>query len=192
MRQHEGGYTYLLVLFLVAGIGLLMAGVGQTWQARAQREKEAELLAVGAEMARALRHYHDASPEAAKTWPPDLAVLLEDRRFPEPARHLRRIYRDPMTGLAEWGLEREGGRIVGIHSLSDKAPFRRDRLPPELGDGAAEAKTVREWVFRPAAGEAAPRPGGLGGNAGVDAGAGLRGPVDPGYTRGPRPTVHDD
>ncbi|MCZ4303315.1 type II secretion system protein [Zoogloeaceae bacterium G21618-S1] len=158
MRRAEGGYTYLMVLFLVAGIGLLMAGIGQTWQARAQREKEAELLAVGVEMARALRHYHDASPEAAKTWPPDLAVLLEDRRFPEPMRHLRRIYRDPMTGTAEWGLEQEEGRIVGIHSLSDKRPFRRANLPPELGEQATEAKTVREWVFRPGAGAAEPAP----------------------------------
>ncbi|WP_186300395.1 type II secretion system protein [Denitromonas ohlonensis] len=158
MQRGEGGYTYLMVLFLVAGVGLLMAGTGQTWQARAQREKEAELLAVGVEMARALRHYHDASPEAAKTWPADLAVLLEDRRFPEPMRHLRRIYRDPMTGTTEWGLEREEGRIVGIHSLSDKPPFRRANLPPELGEQAAEAKTVREWVFRPGAGAAGPTP----------------------------------
>lgn len=158
MRRGEGGYTYLMVLFLVAGVGLLMAGTGQTWQARAQREKEAELLAVGVEMARALRHYHDASPEAAKTWPTDLAVLLDDRRFPTPMRHLRRIYRDPMTGLAEWGLVREDGRIVGIHSLSDAVPFRRADLPPELGESAAEAKTVREWVFRPSAGSAAPVP----------------------------------
>ncbi len=158
MRRLEGGYTYLIVLFLVAGIGLLMAGIGQTWQARAQREKEAELLAIGVEMARALRHYHDASPEAAKVWPPDLASLLEDRRFPEPMRHLRRIYRDPMTGKAEWGLEREGGRIVGIHSLSDKRPFRRVQLPPELGESSAKALSVKEWVFRPGADGTAPVP----------------------------------
>ena len=145
----QRGYTYLLVLFLVAGLGLVMAGVGQTWQARAQREQEDELISVGVEMARALRRYYDHSPEAAKTWPASLEVLLEDRRFPTPQRHLRRLYRDPITRQAEWGLVREQDRIVGVHSLSDKRPFRKKHLPPELGDGVEGASTYREWVFRP-------------------------------------------
>jgi type II secretory pathway pseudopilin PulG len=147
--RRQRGYTYLLVLFLVAGLGLLTAAVGQTWQARAQREKEAELIAVGVEMARALQHYHDRSPEGAKAWPETLAVLLEDRRFPTPQRHLRRIYRDPMTLQSEWGLERVGGRIVGIHSLSEKKPFRQSGLPAELGEGVSSVASYREWVFRP-------------------------------------------
>ncbi len=148
-RAAQGGYTYLLVLFLVAGLGLVMAGVGQTWQARAQREKEDELISVGVEMARALRRYYDRSPEGAKTWPASLDVLLEDRRFPTPQRHLRRIYRDPITLQAEWGLVREQGKIVGLHSLSDKTPFRQKHLPAELGDGVEGVKTYQEWVFRP-------------------------------------------
>jgi len=147
--RRQRGYTYLLVLFLVAGLGLITAGVGQTWQARAQREKEAELIAVGVEMARALLHYHDRSPEGAKSWPENLAVLLEDRRFPTPQRHLRRIYRDPMTLKSEWGLERVGGRIVGIYSLSEKKPFRQSGLPPELGEGVSSVESYRQWVFRP-------------------------------------------
>jgi type II secretory pathway pseudopilin PulG len=147
--RRQRGYTYLLVLFLVAGLGLITAGVGQTWQARAQREKEAELIAVGVEMARALQHYHDRSPEGAKTWPERLDVLLEDRRFPTPQRHLRRIYRDPMTLKPEWGLERVGGRIVGVYSLSEKKPFRQSGLPAELGEGVSSVESYREWVFRP-------------------------------------------
>lgn len=148
-RAGQGGYTYLLVLFLVAGLGLISAGVGQTWQARAQREKEAELIAVGVEMARALRHYHEHGPEAAKIWPLTLEELVRDKRFPSIERHLRRVYRDPLTGQAEWGLIREQGRIVGIHSLSEGRPFRRHALPPELGEAAEGADSYREWVFRP-------------------------------------------
>ncbi|QID16204.1 type II secretion system protein [Nitrogeniibacter mangrovi] len=148
-RAPQRGYTYLLVLFLVAGLGLIAAGIGQTWQARAQREREAELIAIGTEMARALRHYHDHSPEGAPSWPASLDELVEDHRFPTPQRHLRRIYRDPMTGEPDWGLVRAGGRIVGIHSLSDKTPFRHHDLPPELGQGAGDATRYRDWVFRP-------------------------------------------
>jgi len=148
-RHRQRGYTYLLVLFLVAGLGLITAGVGQTWQARAQREREQALISIGVEMARALKHYHDRSPEGAKVWPQNLEVLLEDRRFPTPQRHLRRIYRDPMTRRANWGLEREGDRIVGIYSLSEKKPFRQHDLPPELGEAVSGAQSYREWVFRP-------------------------------------------
>lgn len=149
MRRRQRGYTYLLVLFLVAGIGAITAGVGQTWQARAQREKEAELIAVGVEFSRALRRYQDASPEAAQSLPKTLEVLVEDRRSPRPQRHLRRIYRDPITGKAEWGIERNDAGITGVYSLSDKTPFKRHALPPALGEGAAGAQRYRQWVFRP-------------------------------------------
>ncbi len=148
-QTRQRGYTYLLVLFLVAAIGAIMGGVGQTWQARAQREKEAELIAIGVEFAHALHRYQDASPEAAQTLPKTLEVLVEDRRFPKPQRHLRRIYHDPITGKAEWGIERNDAGITGIYSLSDKTPFRRHALPPALGEGAAGAQSYRQWVFRP-------------------------------------------
>jgi len=149
-RAHaQAGYTYLLILFVVAGLGLLAAGLGQTWRDRAQREREAELLAVGVEMARALASYQNRSPDAGKQWPESLDVLVEDRRFATPQRHLRRIYRDPMTGETDWGLVRDKGKIVGIHSLSEKVPFKTHDLPEELGEGGESAKSYREWVFRP-------------------------------------------
>lgn len=153
--RRQAGYTYLLILFVVAGIGLLAAGLGQTWRDRAQREREAELLFIGVEMARALASYHDKSPQAGKQWPASLEALVEDRRFPTPQRHLRRIYRDPMTGEADWGLVLDKGKIVGIHSLSEKIPFKSHDLPEALGEGAESAKSYREWVFRPVATERA-------------------------------------
>jgi len=33
-----------------------------------------------------------------------LEELLEDPRFPNTVRHLRKPFADPMTGQAEWGL----------------------------------------------------------------------------------------
>ncbi len=150
--QH--GYTYLLVLFVVAGLGLLAAQAGVVWQAVAQREREAELLAVGSEMARALARYRDETPAGLTAWPTKLEQLVEDQRFPAPRRHLRRIYRDPLTGRAEWGLVRAGEAIVGIHSLSTLAPIRRNDLPPELDGAAKSATKYSEWVFRPGLQEA--------------------------------------
>lgn len=148
--RRERGYTYLLVLFLVAGLGLLAAQAGVVWQAAAQREREAELIAIGTEMARALARYRDETPAGAVPSPTSLDQLLEDRRFPTLKRYLRRIYRDPLTGRAEWGLERQDEAILGIYSLSPLVPIRRKELPPELGTGADAAASYRDWVFRPA------------------------------------------
>jgi type II secretory pathway pseudopilin PulG len=149
--RRQCGYTYLLVLFLVAALGLLAAQTGVVWQQVSQREREAELLAIGVEMARALARYRDETPLGTPSQPSELEQLVEDRRFPVPRRHLRRIYRDPLTGRPVWGVVREGGVIVGIHSLSTSAPIRRAGLPAELGDQAAHAAAHKDWVFRPVA-----------------------------------------
>lgn len=147
----EGGYTYLLVLFVVAGLGLFAAQAGVVWQAATQREREAELLAIGSEMARALARYRDQTPVGQPPWPSRLEQLVEDKRLPTTRRHLRRVYRDPLTGRAEWGLVREGEAIVGVHSLSTLAPIRRHELPPALDEAAKSAASYTEWIFRPAA-----------------------------------------
>lgn len=162
-RSRQGGYTYLLVLFLVAGLGLMAAQIGVVWQHEVQREREADLLAVGAEMARALASYKRSGPGQA--YPVKLADLLEDKRYPNPVRHLRRIYRDPLSGVARWGEVVQGGQIVGIYSLAPGKPIRSHELPPELGDVTKEAGSYADWVFRPVEGAAADEPAPAGGAA---------------------------
>ncbi|MBL8445794.1 MAG: type II secretion system protein [Zoogloeaceae bacterium] len=149
----ERGYTYLLVLFLVAGLGLLVAEAGVVWRQAVQREREEQLLAIGREMARALAHYRQTGPQAI--YPARLADLVEDKRFPFPVRHLRRIYRDPFTGEAKWGLVQQGGQILGVYSLAPGEPIRTHDLPPELGEQSEAARSYAEWVFRPLEPEAA-------------------------------------
>ncbi|MCK0512051.1 type II secretion system protein [Aromatoleum buckelii] len=147
--KHQRGYTYLLVLFAAAALGLFAAEVGVVWQKVAAREREAELLFIGSEIARAIGRYHADSP-GAPAWPTSLDELVEDRRFPTVRRHLRRIYPDPLTGHPDWGLVREGQAIVGIHSRATGEPIRKADLPPELGPAAPSAARYDEWIFRPA------------------------------------------
>jgi hypothetical protein len=137
----------LLVLFLVAAMGLMAAQVGVVWQQVAQRDREAELLAIGVEMARALASYKRAGSQ--KIYPTKLADVVEDKRFPNPVRHLRRIYRDPFSGEPRWGLVLQAGQITGVYSFASGEPIRRSDLPPELGDAAKNAKTYADWVFKP-------------------------------------------
>jgi type II secretory pathway pseudopilin PulG len=151
-----GGFTYLLVLFAVAALGLSLAGTGEVWRTVAQREREAELLFIGNQFRQALASYHSQSPDGTPRYPAQLEDLLVDPRLPSQRRHLRRIYRDPMTHSFDWGLVRVGGRIVGVHSLSTSPTLKTafDERDADL-QGAAQ---YDQWVFRPVAASPAPPP----------------------------------
>jgi len=146
-RRGEAGFTYLWLLFAVAGMGLLLAAAAEVWDTAARREKEAELLFIGGQFARAIAAYHARSPGAAKQYPEKLEDLVEDKRLPAPQRHLRKVFRDPMTHGAEWGLVKAGGRIVGVHSRSAGKPIRTHFAGRfAVFSGAA---SYEEWVFGP-------------------------------------------
>lgn len=145
----QGGFTYLLVLFLVAALGVFAAQTGVVWHHATQREREAELLAIGVEFARALARYRDASPDGVL--PASLQPLIEDRRSGALVRHLRRVYRDPFTGETNWGFEKAAGQITGVYSLAPGTPIRERNLPPELAGVKESAKKYSEWIFRPTA-----------------------------------------
>jgi type II secretory pathway pseudopilin PulG len=139
---------YLLALFAIAALGLLLAGAGQVWRTQAQREREAELLFVGQQFRQALGAYYSRSPGAVKQFPQRLEDLIEDARVQPALRHLRRIYRDPMTGSTAWGLVRSGDRIVAVHSLATTKPIKT----AFEGDDAAFSGATRydQWIFRAA------------------------------------------
>ncbi|MDO8314900.1 MAG: type II secretion system protein [Rugosibacter sp.] len=150
----QRGFGYLLVLFAIAAMGLLLAGAGQVWHTTAQREKEADLLFIGNQFRQAIRSYHDSTPGETKQYPATLQDLLEDNRFPVPRRHLRQLYRDPMTGNTAWGLVKAGDRIIGVRSLSENRPFKQAF---DARDEALSGKLhYNEWIFTDAAATAAP------------------------------------
>jgi type II secretory pathway pseudopilin PulG len=144
-RCHQRGFGYLMVLFTLAAMGLLLAGAGQVWHTVAQREREADLLFVGNQFRRAIGSYYQRTPDAVKQYPKRLEDLLEDHRHPVPLRHLRMLYRDPVTGSAEWGLVKNGDRIVGVHSLATASPLKSRFLPRDAAfDGST---SYDQWVF---------------------------------------------
>lgn len=146
-HKHIQGFAYLGLVVAVAVMGVAMAAVGDAWQAAARREKERELLFVGNQMRLALAQYYVQTPPQGPRHPMALEDLLRDPRFPGTLRYLRRIYADPMTGKAEWGLVRGAdGAIYGVHSLSRERPLKRARFA--RGDqGFAQAATYADWVF---------------------------------------------
>lgn len=120
----EGGFGYLMVLFALAAMGLLLSGAGQVWHTVAVRERETQLLYIGQQFRQALASYRDRSPVGTPTAPASIDELLADPRFPVPVPHLRRLWRDPMTNDTDWALLRNEGRIVGVHSRSEREPLR--------------------------------------------------------------------
>ena len=140
------GFVYLWVLFFVAAMGASLAAGGVLWELRVRREKERDLLAIGAEMRRAIADYYRLTPQAAKELPQRLEDLLEDKRGPALRRHLRRVYADPLTGRAEWGLVAVQGRIMGVYSLAPGVPVIRGGFS-EADQVFASATRYADWRF---------------------------------------------
>ncbi|EHR68924.1 hypothetical protein BurJ1DRAFT_0025 [Burkholderiales bacterium JOSHI_001] len=140
------GLALLAVLLLVAVLATATLSVTQVWSLQAQRERELELLAVGAEMRAALQSYLRNTPNGPGQLPTSLDDLLLDKRYPQPMRHLRRIYPDPFTGQPDWVLVRVGAGIVGLHSRANEVPRKRSGFAPRDA-GFATARWVSDWRF---------------------------------------------
>ena len=130
----EAGFTYLGVLLLIAVSSIALGATVTLWSTQALRERERDLLWVGSQYAQALRSYYRSSPGLAQ-YPQTLDDLLEDPRYPGIKRHLRRLYPDPITGSDDWGLLRSiDGRITGVYSRSDAAPFKQTGFAAQWSD----------------------------------------------------------
>jgi type II secretory pathway pseudopilin PulG len=145
--SRQAAFTYIGVLLAVALMGAALALTGRVWATAVQREKEKQLIFVGHEYRRAIGRYFERSPGGLKLYPRTLEELLLDKRYPFVLRHLRKLYADPMTGKTDWGLIKDpGGGIVGIYSLSDKAPFKLAGFRPD--DASLEnQKHYSDWKF---------------------------------------------
>lgn len=142
----QAGFTFLGLMFAVAIAGIALAGTGALWQMESRREKEKELLFIGEEYRRAIGSYYDKSPGAVKQFPNKLEDLLQDKRYPNPTHHLRRLYRDPMTADGEWELIRQEGRIMGVASRSSDKPIKVAGFAADQGDFEG-AGSYTEWRF---------------------------------------------
>lgn len=119
------GFTYIGLLIAVVFFGLGAVGAARLLAATERAEREVELLFIGHQFRQAIQSYVQSGPQAGK-YPAMLDDLLQDSRYPTPRRHLRRVFVDPFTGKADWGLVMapEGG-IMGIYSLSEREPRKR-------------------------------------------------------------------
>jgi type II secretory pathway pseudopilin PulG len=144
------GYTLigLMMILCLLSIGAMATFTYADFVAR--RIAEDELIDIGREFSQAIQSYYASAPSGVGRYPRGLEDLLEDDRFPQPRRHLRRIYRDPLTGEKSWGtVPSADGGILGVFSLSKEEPLR-EVLPSSVNfvlQPIQGSSGYEKWVF---------------------------------------------
>lgn len=129
--RQQGGFTYLGLLLLLSLFALASSLTLEVAELSARRESEAELLAMGQAFNKAFKSYYMQTPVGTRRYPGTLEELTKDPRYPGVKRHLRRVYIDPLTGNADWGLINapEGG-IMGVYSKAEGKPIHEKHFSP--------------------------------------------------------------
>jgi type II secretory pathway pseudopilin PulG len=162
-RGRQAGFTYLGLIIFVTIIGLVGAATLKIGALLQRAAAEEELLDIGAAFSAALDSYAAATPQGASPYPPSLKELLKDPRVPGVRRHLRKIFVDPLTGKAEWGVVYLGDGttgVVAVHSLSTAKPLKIANFDSRFA-GLDNADTISAWRFKardPALGQGSGQP----------------------------------
>jgi hypothetical protein len=142
----QGGFSYVVVMFLVAGSALVAVRALENTVQNERRDKEAELLWRGMAYRNAIKQYYENAPGSGKLYPPTLKSLLYDSRLVKPTRPLRKLYRDPMTD-EDWGLVHDASNaVIGVYSKSNVKPIKQAGFPPELASFNG-AQRYSDWKF---------------------------------------------
>lgn len=144
--RHQAAYSRIALLLAVAALGIVLTGLWQYWQTENTRKKEEALLNIGQQFRQALLGYATAMPSDAPAGPLILEELVHDSRFSPARQHLPEIFQDPMTGRAEWGVVRAGGRIIAVYSLAPGRPLKREGFSDPSFN---EAESYANWRFAP-------------------------------------------
>lgn len=164
--RNQRGVTLMMVLVLIVILGLSAGLAGSTWKSVMQQEREAELLFRGDQIRRGIEGYFtqrhgqlSSQQQQSETgpgrvgagpgggsYPQKLEDLLHDPRSLAPMRHLRKPYKDPMTG-EDWELIKDpSGRIKGVKSTSKEEPFKQEGFAKEYESFKGKT-SYADWQF---------------------------------------------
>jgi type II secretory pathway pseudopilin PulG len=120
-RTPQRGFTYLILLFAIAILGISLATTGVIWSTESRLSKERELEFIGQAFVQAIESYYNSTPGEVKSYPQAPDDLVKDTRFLFTKRHLREIYVNPFTNRPDWRyITSASNGITGIEaSLRD-------------------------------------------------------------------------
>jgi len=143
----EKGFTYPAALLLIIIVSISLMVVQKQWSTIVKRDREKELFFRTSQIVGAIESFYQNSPKGLQHYPRSLKVLLKDNRFPGLKRHLRKMFKDPMTEDGNWGIVYDGkGGIKGIFSRSQKEPIKKGGFPEEY-ESFENKKKYSEWKF---------------------------------------------
>jgi len=151
LLRNQRGVALMAVLVMVVIMGLGAGIVGATWKTKVQRSKEQELLWRGDQYRKAIASYCQVTHGGAPgKYPRSLEELERDPRFLHRVRHIRRLFKDPISGEDFVLIKDASGAITGVRSASELEPFKKDGFPYEYAQ-FANRKRYSEWefVFKP-------------------------------------------
>ena len=126
----EKGFTYPAALALIVIVSVSLMVVQKQWSTIVKRDREKELFFRAGQIVQAIGSFYNDSSKDSKQYPRSLKVLLKDNRSLGLKRHLRKIYKDPMTEDGEWGIIYDGkGGIKGVFSKSKAEPLKKGNFP---------------------------------------------------------------
>ena len=143
----EKGFTYPAALLLIIIVSVSLMAVQKQWSTIMKRDREKELFFRTSQIIGAIESFYQNSPGESQHYPHSLKVLLKDNRFPGLKRHLRKMFKDPMTKGGDWGIVYDGkGGIKGVFIQSQKEPIKKGGFPEEY-ESFENKKKYSEWKF---------------------------------------------
>ncbi len=112
-QDGQRGYAMAALLVSIGVMMVVMTVAMPVWRTQAQREKEAELVFRGEQIARAVNLY--MRKMGGGSYPPSLDVLVQ-------GRFLRKKYKDPMTKDGEWDVILAAGGVPGQGGPTQQTP----------------------------------------------------------------------
>lgn len=143
----SSGFTYLGLLFFIVIMGNSLLMATTLWSFIQYRENERQLIFIGHQFREAIRLYYEHTPGTVKRYPQSLEDLLQDNRFINTQRYLRRIYMDPITLSNNWGLVTSpDGGVMGVFSTSNLKPAKTGNfdIHDQFADGL---QSYSDWKF---------------------------------------------
>ncbi|KAB0574155.1 type II secretion system protein [Ideonella dechloratans] len=141
-KARQAGFTYLLLLIMLAIVGIASAASVTLGAAMSRQDAQRETRAIEEDFKQALESYRFNTPVGQPVMGPNrLEDLLADTRGGRLLRHLRRIPADPLTGKTDWIAVM--GTDGGIEAVKSRSGSNVDAVPGEVRHADASSRKLQ-------------------------------------------------